>query len=388
MLLIMIIVSVYHYLRISFFPSLFIPSCHFVLYVANGKNVAVLTSMNLCRLSRERKKRAVPAELASEADLDGYSVLSSDTGLHKSSPAGLTSLAFHPALDLIVTGGVDGDVSVFNPQTRRQVAKLEGHSKRVTDVLAHPSEPLLFSSSQDRTVRVWAADNEQYQASHVLRSHSDEVVGISLHATGDYLASASADKSWAFHDIRTGTTLTKTEESAVKAGFSAISFHPDGLILGTGTKDHAVHIWDIKAQANVATFAGHNGPVEGLAFSENGYHLAAAGGDCVKLWDLRNELNNFHNIPLAGDVHSVSYDQSGKYLIVAHGNSVRYVALQFPLLGVVLTRFLCSIFAGKNYVPVKTFTDSSAKVTDAKFGKHALTFATVSLDRSLKLYGK
>lgn len=48
----------------------------------------------------------------------------------------------------------------------------------------------------------------------------------------------------------------------------------------------------MKQQKNVATFEGHTKPVRGLAFSENGYHLASAADDCVKLWDLR-KLKNF-----------------------------------------------------------------------------------------------
>jgi len=321
-------------------------------------------------LSRERKKRQISPDLASEEAIKDYTVQSSDTGLHKTSPPGIACLDLHPTKDLVLTGGLDSDISLFNTQTRKLVAKISGHTKRVNDVAFHPTEDLVFSCSQDRTVRVWrsAGDNHYTLAHNINRAHSDEVVGVSLHATGDYLASASNDRSWAFHDIRAGTTLTRTTDPSIKVGFSSISFHPDGLILGTGTKDNLVRIWDIKAQANVATFEGHTAPVEGLSFSENGYHLATAGGDSVKLWDLR-KLTNFHNIPLSGEVTSVSFDVSGLYLIVAHGSSV-------------------SIFGGKSFLPIKTFTDNNARVTDAKFGPNAHTFATTSLDRSLKLYGK
>jgi len=321
-------------------------------------------------LSRERKKRQISPTLASEDVIKEYAVQSSDTGLHKTSPPGISCLDIHPTKELVLTGGLDSDLSLFNTQTRKLVTKISGHTKRVNDVAFHPTDDIVFSCSQDRTVRVWrsAGDNHYTLAHNISRAHSDDVVGISLHATGDYLASASNDKSWAFHDIRSGTTLTKTTDPSIKVGFSSISFHPDGLILGTGTKDNLVRIWDIKAQANVATFEGHTAPVEGLSFSENGYHLATAGGDSVKLWDLR-KLTNFHNIPLSGDVTSVSFDLSGLYLIVAHGNSV-------------------SIFGGKSFLPIKTFSDNTGKVTDAKFGPDANYFASTSLDRSLKLYGK
>jgi len=321
-------------------------------------------------LSKERKKRQISPDLASEDTVRDYVVQSSDTGLHKTTPPGISCLDIHPTKDLVLTGGLDSDISIFNTQTRKLVAKISGHNKRVNDVAFHPTEDIILSCSQDRTVRVWrSSGDEKYTLAHsITRAHTDDVVGVSLHATGDYVASASNDKSWAFHDIRSGTTLTKTTDPSIKVGFSSISFHPDGLILGTGTKDNLVRIWDIKAQANVATFEGHTAPVEGLSFSENGYHLATAGGDSVKLWDLR-KLTNFHNIPLSGEVTSVSFDHSGLYLIVAHGNSI-------------------SIFGGKSFSPIKTFTDNTARVTDAKFGPNALYFATSSLDRSLKIYGK
>lgn len=48
-----------------------------------------------------------------------------------------------------------------------------------------------------------------------------------------------------------------------------------------------IRIWEVKQQKNVATFGDHAGPVAGLAFSENGYHMASAAVDGVKLWDLR-----------------------------------------------------------------------------------------------------
>jgi len=239
----------------------------------------------------------------------------------------------------------------------------------VNNVLFHPEEDVILTCSQDKTARIWVGADSGYQTAHVVKTHTDEVVGISLHATNDYFATASLDRSWAFHDIRTGACLVRIADAGVKAGFSSVQFHPDGLILGTGTVDSLVRIWDIKSQSNVATFEGHQGKVVDIAFSENGFYLATAGDDGVKLWDLR-KLKNFHTIADTHPVHSVAFDYSGSYLAVTSAD-VRVYAV------------------GKgNFQHIKTFSDHSGLVTDVAWGKDAHWLASTSMDRSLKFYGK
>lgn len=41
-------------------------------------------------------------------------------------------------------------------------------------------------------------------------------------------------------------------------------FHPDGLILATGTEDNLIRVWDLKSLKNVATFRGHKGAITDL----------------------------------------------------------------------------------------------------------------------------
>src|SRR5262249_21502515 len=55
------------------------------------------------------------------------------------------------------------------------------------------------------------------------------------------------------------------------SAIQCVQFHPDGLILGTGTAAHRIRVWDIKTMSNVASFEGHKGKVVDISFSENGW---------------------------------------------------------------------------------------------------------------------
>ncbi|CAM9801688.1 unnamed protein product [Choristocarpus tenellus] len=265
----------------------------------------------------------MPASLATTEAIAEWTCTNSHT-LHKTSPAGVTCLDLHPTEpNLVLTGGVDKTAILFDRGTQVQVATLVGHSKRVTDACFHPTRDLLVTASADKTTRMWIPtggegeeeDGGGYKVAHVLDEHTAEVVGATVHATGDFLATASQDKSWAFYDLNRGRLLKLVKNPDFAGGFQCVRFHPDGLILGTGTGDAFVRIWDMKTQNNVANFEGHQGGVNAISFSENGYYMASAGDDgFARMWDLR-KLKNFQNLSIGGGaVSSVAFDSSGMYL--------------------------------------------------------------------------
>jgi pre-mRNA-processing factor 19 len=258
---------------------------------------------------------------------------------------------------------------VYNRETGKIVDTLKGHSKRLTDVKFHPSEKLVFTTSADATAMIWKEDKSgKYGLEHTLKDHQGEVVGCTLHPSGQYLITGSMDKTWCFYDIATGQLRQKVADEKVTEGYTRVAFHPDGMLLGSGTVDSVVRIFDVQKQKNVANFMGHSGRVTALSFSENGFFLAS--GDekgVVKLWDLR-KLQNFHTIPFksAEPIASLEFDLSGSYLAVTGAD--------------------ISIYTSKQWETVKTWNDHSKEVTALKFGNNADWFATTSKDRSLKIF--
>jgi len=280
-------------------------------------------------------------------------------------------LDIHPTdSDLVLTGGADANAILFNRKTGKIVDTLKGHKKRITEVKFHTTEKLLFTTSQDSTAHIYSPNEAgTYDVAHVLKAHIDEVIGCTLHPSGNFLVTASKDRSWAFYDVTTGTCRQKVSDAKIEGGFTRVSFHPDGLILGAGTSDSLVRIFDVKEQKNVANFRGHAGSVTGVSFSENGYYLASADEQgTVKLWDLR-KLQNFHTIATKDltSISNIAFDDCGAYLGIA-GEDIR-------------------VFTSKGWELVKTLKDHKGAVTALKFGPSTNFIASTSKDRTLKFFG-
>ncbi|PHJ23196.1 wd g-beta repeat domain containing protein [Cystoisospora suis] len=321
--------------------------------------------------------------------------------LHSSADRGVTCCEFdtkHPNR-FIASGGIDGNVILFDLQKEKTAAKMTAHSKPIRCIKLHATEPIVISASDDKAIRIWRGSSSspedeedeerssslmtnQYRTSAIIKKHRGEVTSLSLHPLGNYFASCASDKSWGFSDLQEGKCLQMQRNLSCQ--YKCVSFHPDGMILGGGGVDGSVHIWDMKGQAYRAALSGHTGAINQLAFSENGYYLATASSDgTVKLWDLRKSLS-FQTIALKneggrGDSNSsssvevtcVTFDKSGQY--IACGGSNKILSLY---------RFEARATAG-NVVNLYDHTD---RITDVKIGEGAAMLLSASMDRTVRVW--
>ncbi|KAG6534363.1 hypothetical protein ZIOFF_008249 [Zingiber officinale] len=342
-----------------------------------GINPIIIAELTECNtlLSGQRKKRQIPTTLVHVDTLDRYTQVASHP-LHKSNKPGILALDIDASKDVIATGGIDSTGVLFNRTSGQISSTLTGHSKKVTTIKFVPGDELVITGSGDKTVRIWrGSEDGNYDCRHVLRDHTAEVQAVTVHATNKYLVSVSMDNTWCFYDLSTGSCLTQVGEALSEEGYTSASFHPDGLILGTGTAGAKVKIWDVKSQSNVANFDGHIGAVTAVSFSENGYFLATAATDGVKLWDLR-KLKNFRSFSpydSSTPTNSVEFDFSGSYLAIAGPDIRVYQVANVKL----------------EWNIIKTWPDLSGtgKVTSLKFGADAKYMAVGSMDRNLRIFG-
>jgi len=322
-------------------------------------------------LSRTRKQKNFPT-LAAVQDVKRLECVGSHP-VHQSTAPGILCLDVHKADDdRVVSGGVDNQVILFDAGKEKLVQKMAGHSKKVLSVAFHATKEAIVSASQDCTARVWVSTDQsnwraQYTCGAVVRKHTAEVTDISIHPLGDYFLTSSMDKSWGLHELATGRCVRHVQD--VASGFNCMKFHPDGLILAGGTEDNTIQVWDIKDQVTVATLEGHEGPVHAISFSENGFYLASGSADgTVKIWDLRKPICT-QTLKLGAPVNTVRFDGTGQYLAAGAEN------LQ-----------IFNFETKKELGSTVQLGDHTGAVMGACFGAHAKSIASVSMDRTLKLY--
>jgi len=324
-------------------------------------------------LSGNRKERETSENLSTVEDIQEYTNKNSFP-IHKTTAPGILCLDIHPTKpELIVTGGLDKSCVVFNTSTGKKVATLNGHEKQVNTTAFHPDD-IVFSGSDDTTVKVWSPTDNGYECTKTFSEHKAPVVDVCLHPSNVYLLTTSRDSSWGFYDFEKGTLLTQVMDID-RYPFTCCHIHPDGYIFSVGTQNNVIRIFDLRNQKNVASFQGHTGAINDVHFSENGVYLASCSEDnSIKEWDLRGPVN-ITTLKLDETPLSIQYDYSGTYLGVTVGRELRL--------------FHESKQNNEREMKhVKTFDDHTDIVTDLRFGPDAKYILSSSLDKNVIFWEK
>lgn len=128
------------------------------------------------------------------------------------------AVAAHPTLPLIVSGGDDCAIRLWDSNTFACLATVTGHMdyiRRVSltlesdiihnclaQLVFHPTQPWLMSCGDDQTVRVWHITAHSLELVQVLTHHAHYVMDIAVHAAhSDELVSVSLDGTMAVWDL-------------------------------------------------------------------------------------------------------------------------------------------------------------------------------------------
>lgn len=156
-----------------------------------------------------------------------------------------------------------------------------GHIGAVVSVATH--DRLLVSGGEDGVVRLWDTDSRRLL--HQWRGHTGWVYATAVSADGSLVASAGEDAAIRLWDARTGVAV------GVLAGHGkrirALAFTSTGRILVSGAEDGNMHVWDTDRRTHQRQLSTVGTPVWSVSVGCGDAVVAAAGEDeFVRLYSL------------------------------------------------------------------------------------------------------
>ncbi|KAI9619238.1 hypothetical protein H4Q26_011919 [Puccinia striiformis f. sp. tritici PST-130] len=221
---------------------------------------------------------------------DDYSARSASQQTHNGTPGGMGLGAGGPSAgnlqqasacgiargwgqksSLVVSGGCDRDVRVWDVMTGQCKFILHGHSSTIRCLKVLDGRPIAVSGSRDSSLRVW--DIERGIQKHILVGHTSSVRAIEVH--GNRAVSGSYDTTCRLWDVDTGECLKVLRGHYHQ--IYAVAF--DGIRIASGSMDSTVCIWSASTGELIALLQGHTALVGQVQINGQSNVLVTGGSD-------------------------------------------------------------------------------------------------------------
>jgi len=184
----------------------------------------------------------------------------------------------HDARYLLLAQG--HTVVLLDLHEAEEAMRYHGHTEPVTCGCFSPDDRLVVTGGRDRTLRIW--DRTSGEEIAVLAGHTDIIADCAFSPNGDLVASASWDNTVRVWDVPSGherMTLTGHTLSCRACAFTA-----DGGAVVSASSDTTVRLWDVASGEGRVIFYAL-GCIECLAFSPDGRWLGLGdwGGNAYLL---------------------------------------------------------------------------------------------------------
>jgi len=221
-------------------------------------------------------------------------------------------LAFMRDGKTIVSGWSDGKVRAFLPQSGKLLYAInDAHKNGVTALGLSSDCGRIVTGGMEGEVRVWNIGVQTQTMDASLKEHRQRVYSIKMTADDKQAVSASADGSCIIWDLATKTRKLCLFESTM---FKDIVYHPDESQLLTTGSDRKVAYWDtFDGQAIRVLEASEEGELTTLSISQSGSHYVSGGEErLLKLWDYDRGVAEYIGVGHSGTITScaIAPDQS------------------------------------------------------------------------------
>jgi WD40 repeat protein len=302
---------------------------------------------------------------------------------------------------------MESHITLYDLKERRILRTFDAHTDGVYCLQFSPDGKTLVSGGKDGQVNFWEPNTGALQ--HAASNSVGPVYGISFSPKDRGLATTgwqptSANAELQILNSKTGQPFRRFDEAGQVV---CLAYSPDGATLATAGTDQVISLWDVASGRLRSKFTGHTGVVWSLAWSPDGQRLATAGWDgSVRLWDVTRR-QDAEAIPTVASF-SVAFSPDGQVLAgggagielwdaecgehfkTLHEMTARDVRIAFSPDGNLLAAFskddVIHIYATKDWSHVGTIAAPTHPITAMAFSPDSKTLAVPLLDKTVRLY--
>lgn len=197
---------------------------------------------------------------------------------------GAKAIAFVPESSLLVSGGNDGKMRVWDIAREIMVATLDAHRSRVWGVAA--TSEFVVSGGGDGVVRIWR--RAQFECAATYDAHWKDVYAVDIKQDGSQVMSAGFDRKIKLWDVNSGSCVQTIRNSGKGGAITSVCFDASGFMAVSGGKDMQICVWDLRSEVCVRTLSPVLGEVTSVC-ATRGFSkiLAATKNSTNRIWDLR-----------------------------------------------------------------------------------------------------
>jgi len=264
-------------------------------------------------------------------------ILSCTKRIERAHSLGVVSVAANPAGSVLVTSGINNDVSIWDLGSYTRSKVLELTASDVWKLAFNPVASQFASGGHGGSINLFSTDTGAKMAS--IETSAEFINNVAYSPDGRYVAACGVDGSLHVADVEAGTVVS-TVRNAHLLPIQSVSFSHDGTTLYTGSYDRSIHVYDVSnlgsgssassaagagaagadraSSALICSLVGHLHWVTSVAASPATHHIASASADrSVRVWDARKR-ECVHSFEGHGErVWSVSWNPAGTRLATA-----------------------------------------------------------------------
>lgn len=158
-----------------------------------------------------------------------------------------------------------------------------GHNRQILTINISKDSTLLVSGGKDSTVVVWDFLNNKILRK--LSYHKGIVTSVSVSPDNKFIISGGTDKKVVLFDL--GKNEVAGEFTDHQCEITSVKFSPDGSLIASAGSDGLIYIYNASNYKRIATLEGHKNWIRDISFSRDGKKLFSCGDDSkVITWNI------------------------------------------------------------------------------------------------------